>query len=146
MFHREGPCKACQGQPTSRRQTCQRLPVLHLNRLPSIRSICERTCSRLSGSRCVQIDVPQNCSCVGRTRRQVVFKWVGSRLYCCHVAIIDGEISEVALSNYKGQYVILFFYPKVCLQDCLCRAACMLQSITLSNNCLLRVACPLQSY
>ena len=60
-------------------------------------------------------------------------------LYCCHVAIIDGEISEVSLSNYKGQYVILFFYPKVCLQDCLCRAACMLQSITLS-----RVACLLQ--
>lgn len=73
-------------------------------------------------------------------------QWVGSRLYCCHVAIIDGEISEVALSNYKGQYVILFFYPKVCLQDCLCRAACMLQCITLSRNCLLRVACLLQSY
>lgn len=27
--------------------------------------------------------------------------------------MIDGEISEVSLKNYKGQYVILFFYPKV---------------------------------
>ncbi|DBB06871.1 hypothetical protein WJX82_004297 [Trebouxia sp. C0006] len=27
-------------------------------------------------------------------------------------AVIDGEISEVSLKNYKGQYVILFFYPK----------------------------------
>ncbi|KAL3149717.1 hypothetical protein ABBQ38_013545 [Trebouxia sp. C0009 RCD-2024] len=27
-------------------------------------------------------------------------------------AVIDGEISEVSLKNYRGQYVILFFYPK----------------------------------
>lgn len=27
--------------------------------------------------------------------------------------MIDGEISEVSLKNYRGQYVILFFYPKV---------------------------------
>ena len=28
-------------------------------------------------------------------------------------AVIDGDISEVSLKNYRGQYVILFFYPKV---------------------------------
>ena len=28
-------------------------------------------------------------------------------------AIVDGEIGEVSLRQYKGQYVILFFYPKV---------------------------------
>lgn len=27
-------------------------------------------------------------------------------------AIVDGEIGEVSLRQYKGQYVILFFYPK----------------------------------
>ena len=41
---------------------------------------------------------------------------------CCksvmrHAAIIDGEISEVSLRQYKGQYVILFFYPKVTLSS-----------------------------
>lgn len=27
-------------------------------------------------------------------------------------AIIDGEVKQVSLSDYKGKYVILFFYPK----------------------------------
>lgn len=26
-------------------------------------------------------------------------------------AIIDGMISELKLSDYKGKYVVLFFYP-----------------------------------
>ena len=56
------------------------------------------------------------------------------KLHCCHAAVIDGEISEVSLSNYKGQYVILFFYPKVCLQDCMCTAFCLLQSIPDSRH------------
>lgn len=27
-------------------------------------------------------------------------------------AIVDGEIKQVSLADYKGKYVILFFYPK----------------------------------
>jgi peroxiredoxin 2/4 len=26
-------------------------------------------------------------------------------------AIVDGEIKQVSLADYKGKYVILFFYP-----------------------------------
>jgi alkyl hydroperoxide reductase subunit AhpC len=26
-------------------------------------------------------------------------------------AVIDGEFKEVTLEQYKGQYVVLFFYP-----------------------------------
>lgn len=32
-------------------------------------------------------------------------------------AVIDGEISELSLSDYRGQWVVLFFYPKVRLQQ-----------------------------
>ena len=28
------------------------------------------------------------------------------------VAVVDGEIKKVSLSDYKGKYVVLFFYPK----------------------------------
>ena len=27
-------------------------------------------------------------------------------------AVVDGEITKVSLSDYKGKYVVLFFYPK----------------------------------
>lgn len=26
-------------------------------------------------------------------------------------AVVDGEFKEVSLSDYKGKYVVLFFYP-----------------------------------
>lgn len=29
-----------------------------------------------------------------------------------HAAIVDGEIKNVSLEDYKGKYVILFWYPK----------------------------------
>jgi hypothetical protein len=32
-------------------------------------------------------------------------------LMCC-AAVVDGEIKSVNLEDYKGNYVILFFYPK----------------------------------
>lgn len=28
-------------------------------------------------------------------------------------AVVDGEITKISLSDYKGKYVCLFFYPKV---------------------------------
>jgi hypothetical protein len=34
---------------------------------------------------------------------------------CCpspYTAVVDGEIKQVSLADYKGKYVILFFYPK----------------------------------
>lgn len=31
---------------------------------------------------------------------------------CLDTAIVDGEIKQVSLADYKGKYVILFFYPK----------------------------------
>lgn len=27
------------------------------------------------------------------------------------VAVVDGEFKEIKLSDYRGQYVVLFFYP-----------------------------------
>jgi alkyl hydroperoxide reductase subunit AhpC len=30
----------------------------------------------------------------------------------CTAAIVNGEVKEVSLEEYKGKYVILFFYPK----------------------------------
>ena len=28
-------------------------------------------------------------------------------------AVVDGEIREIKLRDYRGKYVVLFFYPKV---------------------------------
>jgi hypothetical protein len=30
-----------------------------------------------------------------------------------HAAVIDGEIRNISLSDYRGKYVVLFFFPKV---------------------------------
>lgn len=34
-------------------------------------------------------------------------------LVLCRAAVSDGEFVNVKLDDYKGKYVILFFYPKV---------------------------------
>ncbi len=31
----------------------------------------------------------------------------------CIAAVIDGEIRNISLSDYRGKYVVLFFFPKV---------------------------------
>eukprot|EP00959_Pyramimonas_sp_CCMP1952_P161964 3386468-Pyramimonas_sp.AAC.1 len=28
-------------------------------------------------------------------------------------AVVDGEITSISLDDYKGKWVVLFFYPKV---------------------------------
>lgn len=44
--------------------------------------------------------------------------WVPRRSLCRPLAlsrvaaIVDGEVKQVSLEDYKGKYVILFFYPK----------------------------------
>lgn len=32
---------------------------------------------------------------------------------CMLAAVVNGELSTLSLSSYKGKYAVLFFYPKV---------------------------------
>lgn len=56
---------------------------------------------------------------------------LGSRLLAAHVqepapdfcatAVVDSNFKEIRLSDYKGKYLVLFFYPLdlyVCLKFC----------------------------
>jgi hypothetical protein len=53
----------------------------------------------------------------GATRGARLCIWV-PRSYLFHMtpfgaAILNGEVKQVSLDDYKGKYVILFWYPKV---------------------------------
>ena len=34
-------------------------------------------------------------------------------------AVIQGDFKEISLQDYAGKYLVLFFYPGICLHSCL---------------------------
>lgn len=72
-------------------------------------------------------------------------------------AIVDGEMESISLKDYRGKYVILFFYPKVSMSSFLpVRSMLFMSALVMQqsgrskqlSSCIVdcvRLTCPIQS-